>query len=250
MKVIAVIGSKKSGKTTTVEALIRGLTKRGYQVATVKHVSEIGFTLDTEGKDTWRHAQAGAKTMVVVAPSELGIIKKVVPKKQSLQEIIHYCQNNVDFVILEGFRSLVEKESAVPKIVAVKAYYEAVETLNRFKPIIAFTGPAASAAKELGIPIVDILEEPHMLFVYIGYTSTLIMGVCFSISMYMNNEFPKQYTYIIMLFTIVHLTISIMGLIGLASNRTLYVTAQKIGWITSLICFVILGYGCWKLEKA
>jgi molybdopterin-guanine dinucleotide biosynthesis protein MobB len=163
MNIIAVIGSKKSGKTTTIEALVRGLTKRGYRVATVKHVSEKGFTLDTEGKDTWRHAQAGAKTIVVVAPNELGIIKKVDTTKQGLQEIVKHCENNVDFTILEGFRSLVEKEPNVPKIVAVKAYDEAVETLKRFKPIIAFTGSAAFTAKKLGIPVVDVLEEPENL---------------------------------------------------------------------------------------
>ena len=163
MNIIAVIGSKKSGKTTTVEALVRGLTKRGYQVATVKHVSEKCFTLDTEGKDTWRHAQAGAKTMVVVAPNELGIIKKLDTTKLGLQEIVEHSQNNVDFVILEGFRSLVEQEPSMPKIVAVKAYDEAVETLKRFKSIIAFTGPAAPTAKKLSIPVVDILEEPEKL---------------------------------------------------------------------------------------
>jgi len=62
--VIGVVGGKKSGKTTTIEILTRGLTKRGYTVAVAKHISETNFTLDTEGKDTWRFVQAGAKTVV------------------------------------------------------------------------------------------------------------------------------------------------------------------------------------------
>ncbi len=163
MLLVAVIGSKKSGKTTTIEALVKGLTKRGHRVATVKHVSEKGFTLDTEGKDTWRHAQAGAKTIVVVAPKELGIIRKVDTTKLSLQDILKNCQDNTDVIILEGFRGLVEHQPTVPKIVAIKAFEEAVEASKRFQTILAFTGPAALTAKKLGIPTVDVVRDPEKL---------------------------------------------------------------------------------------
>lgn len=163
MIVIAVIGSKRSGKTTTIEVLVRGLTKQGYRVATIKHVSKPNFTIDCEGKDTWRHAQAGAQTTVVVAPKELGIIKKTNTMRLSLQKILKNCQNNVDIIILEGFRSLVGKKTTVPKIVSIKTLEEAMEASNRFKPVIAFTGSKASIAKELGIPVINVLKEPEKL---------------------------------------------------------------------------------------
>ena len=54
--VIAVVGIKSSGKTTTIEALTKELTKRGYKIAVVKHIPEPDFTIDTVGKDTWRFA--------------------------------------------------------------------------------------------------------------------------------------------------------------------------------------------------
>ena len=95
----------------------------------------------------------------------------------------------------------------------------------------------------------DILIGPHMIFVYIRYSSVFAMGVLFSLVMYMNNEFPRQYTYIIIIFTIVFFIISMMGLVGLALSRTTMVIGQKIGWFATLICFVIVGYGGWKLEK-
>ena len=163
MIVIAIIGSRNSGKTTAIEALVKGLTKRGYNVATIKHVSEPSFTIDTEGKDTWRHAQAGAQTIVIVASKEIGIIKKVDTTKLSLQEIIKNCQNNIDIIVLEGFRSLVEHESTVFKIITIKTFEETTEAQKRFKPIIAFTGSAALTAKRLGIPVVDVLKEPEKL---------------------------------------------------------------------------------------
>ena len=75
--VIAVIGTRNSGKTTVVEVIIKGLTKKGYSVASAKHIPEKEFTIDTQGKDTWRHAKAGASTVLSISPNELTIIKKV-----------------------------------------------------------------------------------------------------------------------------------------------------------------------------
>ena len=49
---ISVVGSRHSGKTATVEAIVRELTGRGYKVATAKHIHDANFTIDTEGRDT------------------------------------------------------------------------------------------------------------------------------------------------------------------------------------------------------
>ena len=81
MQAIAVVGTKKSGKTTTTENLIRELTKRGYNVAAIKHIPEPDFTIDTPGKDTWRYAQAGAKTVISVATNETVTIEKTANAK-------------------------------------------------------------------------------------------------------------------------------------------------------------------------
>jgi len=59
--VIAIVGGKKVGKTTTTENLILEFTNRGYQVAALKHISEPDFTIDTKGKDTYRFAQHGGR---------------------------------------------------------------------------------------------------------------------------------------------------------------------------------------------
>ena len=160
MTVIAVIGSKKSGETTTIEALVKGLTKRGHRVATIKHIPEKNFTIDREGKDTWRHAKAGAQTVVVVAPKELTIIEKVDTAKLGLQKIVSRCHDNRDTIILEGFRDLVGHEPKILKIVVAKTLEEAIEALKHYKPIIAFTG-SASIPKKFGIAVIDVLKEPE-----------------------------------------------------------------------------------------
>lgn len=163
MAVVAVVGSRKSGKTRTVETLVRGLTERGYKVATAKHIPEPDFTIDTKEKDTWRHAKAGASTVVGVSPKEIAVIKKVDTTKWDLLEIINECRDDVDIVILEGFRKLTEQAPHVPKIVTVRAIDEISEAANRFKPILMFVGSMPTPAIGLKVPYVDVLQEPQKL---------------------------------------------------------------------------------------
>jgi len=163
MSIIAVVGSKKSGKTTAIETLVRGLAKRGYRIATVKHIPEVDFTIDTEGKDTWRHAKAGASNMISVAPNEIATIKKVDTTQYGLSEILRNVEEDMDIIILEGFRRLVEQSYAIPKIVAAKTTNEILEASKRFKPILSFVGPIPTEAAKLNIQYIDVLMDPDRL---------------------------------------------------------------------------------------
>jgi molybdopterin-guanine dinucleotide biosynthesis protein B len=161
MKAIAIVGSKNSGKTTTIEILTKELTKRGYKIAAVKHILEPNFTIDTKGKDTWRFAQSGAKTIVSVASSEIATIEKV-DENLPLRNILKSCRGN-DVVFLEGFKELVRKKKAIQKIVVVKSQEEALEALKLFKPILAFVGAYSTESLKLKIPYVDILKNPEKI---------------------------------------------------------------------------------------
>lgn len=161
--IVAVVGSSNSGKTTTVEALIRGLTKRGYTVASAKHIPEPEFTIDTEGKDTWRHSKAGASTVLSVAPNELTTIKKVDTTNYSLEQVIAEFPDEIDIIILEGFKRLVGQNMTIPKIVANKTVNEKSEALERYKNILAFIGSIPEKKVETEIPFVDALKEPEKL---------------------------------------------------------------------------------------
>lgn len=163
MLTVAVVGSRKSGKTTATESLVRGLTKRGYRVATVKHVPKAEFTIDTVGKDTWRHAKAGARIVVIVAPNEFATIKKIDTRKYHLPDIIEELEDDVDIIVLEGFRELTQKNLDVPKIVAAKMSDEVLEASGRFKPLLTFVGPVSNEATKLKVPYVDVLKEPEKL---------------------------------------------------------------------------------------
>lgn len=156
--VIAVVGSKSSGKTKTIEALTEELTKRGYKVAAVKHIPEPNFTIDMEGKDTWRFAQSGAKTIVSVASNEIATIEKIEASDFSLEKILQKCKDN-DVILLEGFKKLLGKNYDIPKIVAVKSVEEAFQATKTFKPILAFTSLYSIETLNLNIPYINVLED-------------------------------------------------------------------------------------------
>ncbi len=106
------MGCSNSGKTTLLEKLIQILNDRGYRVGTVKHHRGT-FEFDLSGKDTWRHAQAGAEMVAMSTPDGLGLVKKLTGEL-SLERIIPF-MSDMDIVIVEGF-----KTGSQPKIELVR----------------------------------------------------------------------------------------------------------------------------------
>ena len=141
--------------------------------------------------------------------------------------------------------------TTIPFFLALRYFFIEGNIEKKLSTIGSICGIVASISL-VGIAFTpaDILNGPHMIFVYIRYSSVFAMGVLFSIVMYMNKEFPRQYTYTVIIFTVIFFIISMMGLVGLAMSRTTMVIGQKIGWFATFCCFIILGYGGWKLEKA
>ncbi len=100
--VVTVVGRSGAGKTTLLEKLIAELTRRGYAVGTVKHHSHAGFDIDRPGKDSWRHAQAGSRHVVVAAPDRIASYR-LLERELELDEIIADFVG-VDIILVEGYR--------------------------------------------------------------------------------------------------------------------------------------------------
>jgi len=107
--IVSIVGKSDSGKTTLIEKLVPELTRRGYRVATVKHDTH-GFEVDREGKDSWRHKQAGAHTVVISSPKKVALIRDV-EKDLTLEEIRGKLVQDVDLILSEGY-----KKDVQPKI--------------------------------------------------------------------------------------------------------------------------------------
>lgn len=161
--VIAVVGSKNSGKTMAIEILVRGLSSRRYRVGTVKHIPKQDFTIDKEGTDTWRHARAGAKIVVSVSPNELAKIIVSDTSHLDLNRITTEFGEDADVVILEGFRELVKNDPNVLKIVAVKDLDEIQEASRTFSPILAYVGSISAGEVSESFNYIDLQEERNRL---------------------------------------------------------------------------------------
>jgi molybdopterin-guanine dinucleotide biosynthesis protein B len=100
--VVSVVGKSDSGKTTLMEGLIRALATRGWRVATVKHHIH-DFDIDIPGKDSWRHARAGAAVTMISAPDKFGVVRKV-DRERTLDELVEAAGAEVDILLTEGFK--------------------------------------------------------------------------------------------------------------------------------------------------
>jgi molybdopterin-guanine dinucleotide biosynthesis adapter protein len=165
---VAAVGRSGSGKTTTIEYLISKLTAEGINVGAVKHVHHKGFTMDTEGKNTWRFAKAGAKTIVAVSPDEVAIIRKTTVEYNDFEKIIALlAQEKLDVVFVEGLHSLTGKRRDIVKIVTATDINGLSETLKgTIEPIIAVSGVVTKTLgtpNYKGIPAFKIPEEGEKL---------------------------------------------------------------------------------------
>ncbi|MEJ2068149.1 MAG: molybdopterin-guanine dinucleotide biosynthesis protein B [Deltaproteobacteria bacterium] len=100
--IICIVGSSNSGKTTLIERLIPEFIKRGYRVATIKHHWE-NFQIDQKGKDSWRHKEAGAHTVVISSPQKVALVEDA-SHDHSLNELAARFIQGVDIIIAEGFK--------------------------------------------------------------------------------------------------------------------------------------------------
>ncbi|MEZ5824514.1 MAG: molybdopterin-guanine dinucleotide biosynthesis protein B [Geminicoccaceae bacterium] len=147
MRVIGIVGWKNNGKTTLVVKLVEFLVSKGLRVSTVKHAHHT-VELDSPGKDTWRHRQAGASE-VLLATSKRWVLmheigKEEEPPLDTLLERITPC----DIVVVEGF-----KRFSHPKI--------EVHLEKRGQPLLAAGDPTIVAVAsdhpiDLDIPVFDI----------------------------------------------------------------------------------------------
>ena len=110
--VICIVGRSHTGKTTLIEKLIPVLKGRGYRIWTIKHSHHI-FNFDKTGKDSWRHKDAGAETVIIASPGKIAMVKNDHEGKlDSLQTFF----DDLDLVITEGY-----KGAKKPKIEVVRA---------------------------------------------------------------------------------------------------------------------------------
>ena len=148
MKVFTVVGTSGSGKTTTIEAVVAELVRRGYKVGSVKEIHFEAFEIDPlPGSNTHRHRAAGASLVTARGYYETDVLY---PEKLPMRDILrHY--GDYDWVALEGVDDL-----PVPAVIC---------TLDKLRDgAICISGRLGAEMKAYqGMPAFNVLEDAAAL---------------------------------------------------------------------------------------
>jgi molybdopterin-guanine dinucleotide biosynthesis protein B len=141
--IVSIVGKKNSGKTTLIERLIPILRSRGWRVGTIKHDAH-SFEIDHEGKDTWRHRQAGADAVCISSPEKLALIRRVEAEYDLDRLEGEVLRGGLDLILTEGYRS-----GDKPKVEVVRPGEDSDPLCAGDPSLIAV---ASEAPIELGVP--------------------------------------------------------------------------------------------------
>jgi molybdopterin-guanine dinucleotide biosynthesis protein B len=143
-QMISIVGRSQSGKTTLIEKLIPVLKRRGYKIGTIKHSHHI-FDFDKTGKDSWRHKDAGAETVIIASQEKIAMVKN---DYQGGLDGLQKFFDDLDLVITEGY-----KKEDKPKIEVVRAARHADVLLKNDKHLVAVV---SDVQLKLDVPVFDL----------------------------------------------------------------------------------------------
>ena len=177
MKVFSICGYSDSGKTTTVEFVIRELTARGYKVGSVKEIHAEGFAIDGDPKtDTARQRAAGSGLVVARGLSETDVMYQ---SKLDMKEILRFFEG-FDYVVGESVREL-----PVPMILTAGSEEDLDKNWNPYVFCVSgriadgideYKGIRAISALSDGLALVDWIEEK--VFEILPNANPALCGQC------------------------------------------------------------------------
>ncbi|HHW02083.1 MAG TPA: molybdopterin-guanine dinucleotide biosynthesis protein B [Thermoanaerobacterales bacterium] len=161
--IISFVAKSGTGKTTLLEKVIKELKNRGLRIAVIKHAHE--FEIDHPGKDSWRHAQAGADIVAVSSEDKFALIEKR-QKEMTLDEIASRI-SGVDLILTEGF-----KKEKTPKIEVFRSEVSS-QLLSKPEELIAI---ASDVRLDLEVPCYDINDASGIAGEIQNYISNFSMN--------------------------------------------------------------------------
>lgn len=136
---VHIVGRQNQGKTTLMVELVAYLTRGGVRVGTVKH-SGHDHPLDLEGKDSWRHRQAGGTPAAFVTPGGVAVY---LPCPKDPYSTVEPLYEGCDIVLVEGDHGA-----------------EGVIKVEVFRPTPDNRPPMAADRDDIALVITDEVVEP------------------------------------------------------------------------------------------
>jgi molybdopterin-guanine dinucleotide biosynthesis adapter protein len=151
MKVIGLAGWSGAGKTTLLARVIPHLREQGLRVSVIKHAHHK-FDIDTPGKDSWRHRQAGAEEVLVSSGVRWALMHELRGAREPRLPELLARLSRVDLVIVEGYKSEPHRKIEV---------YRA----GNGKPLLfpgdaAIAGVVSDVAIETALPTANLDDVP------------------------------------------------------------------------------------------
>ncbi|NLD20057.1 MAG: molybdopterin-guanine dinucleotide biosynthesis protein [Clostridiales bacterium] len=152
MKIIKVQGISKTGKTTTVEAIIKELRRRGYTVGSIKEIHFEDFTMEKDGSNTDIHKKAGACPVTARGLTETDVMFEGAVDIEKILDM--YDQ---DYVVIEG-----KCEANCPDIITGRTEEELAA--QKGKLTIAASGVISNRISSYeDLPVINALENIEKL---------------------------------------------------------------------------------------
>lgn len=147
MRIYGVTGWKNAGKTGLMERLVAEITGRGLTVSTIKHAHHA-TDVDHEGRDSYRHRQAGAGQVLVASPVRWALMTELRGAAEPALEDLLARMDPVDLILIEGYKS-----APHPKVEAHRA--------QTGRPLLAHENQtvravASDVRPDVAVPVFDL----------------------------------------------------------------------------------------------
>ncbi|MFO7830507.1 MAG: molybdopterin-guanine dinucleotide biosynthesis protein B [Desulfuromonadaceae bacterium] len=156
---LALVGWSGSGKTTLMETLISIFSARGLRVAALKHDAH-DFSIDHEGKDSWRFTAAGARRTIICSPHKLAVVEQL-DQSVVMEDLLKRFSGGMDLVLVEGY-----KGGDIPKIEVYRPEHKDELLCMHTEQYPGILAIATDAEKEnlpqLQVPILPLNESQQI----------------------------------------------------------------------------------------
>jgi molybdopterin-guanine dinucleotide biosynthesis protein B len=165
MKRIHIVGRKNHGKTTLIVDLVSHLKEQGYQVGTIKHTHHY-HCLDTPGKDSFQHRDAGADVVGILSPGTHAAFWTPTSASQASYDAFEPLFADCQLVLVEG-----DAQAAAPRIEVWRSEFTSSPIAAEDERIAAIVSDADVELAVPRLPRSDVAQVAAWILTHLGLES-------------------------------------------------------------------------------